>query len=266
MASEGLNNPQYLMSQYRGSVNLDIRVQFHKRFSTNQFGWSRWVFDQIHLPSQCRILELGCGTGGLWRENLSRIPRTWNILLTDFSAGMLRQAGENLAGNPYFEFKQVNAEIHPLPFRDASFEAVIANHVLPHITTRQALFSEIRRMLKPDGHFYASTVGKQHLIEITALISEFDSALASWGNVTDAFNLENGGAQLTPWFNSVNLHRYQDSLVVNEAGPLVDYISSGWLDLGKDRLEMFKRFIEKKLEAQGGALYITKDSGIFEAA
>jgi cyclopropane fatty-acyl-phospholipid synthase-like methyltransferase len=36
-----------------------------KRFSTNPYGWLRWVFDQFDLPPGARVLEVGCGTGQL---------------------------------------------------------------------------------------------------------------------------------------------------------------------------------------------------------
>jgi len=41
-----------------------------------------------------------------------------------------------------------------------------------------------------------------------------------------SFVLETGGEQLAPWFEDVSLHRYDDALVVTEAGPLIDYVLS----------------------------------------
>ena len=82
-------NQEYLACQYRNASNLNARIDLHQRFSTNKYGWQRWIFDQLDLPLQCRILELGCGPGNLWLENLDRIPESWDIVLSDFSAGML---------------------------------------------------------------------------------------------------------------------------------------------------------------------------------
>ncbi len=266
MAPEGLNSPEYAANQYRDSSNLVTRVQLHDRFSTNHYGWIPWVFDRLHLQSQSNILELGCGAGGLWKRNLDRIPEKCSILLTDFSEGMIRDARQNLASDRDFEFRIVDAQARPLPFADASFDTVIANHMLYYVSDRQGFFSEIRRILKPDGHFYTSTNGKQHLVEITAMISDFDPALgASWRSVLDPFNLENGEAQLSPWFTNISLHRYDDALVVNEITPLLDYIYSVRFDLAEDRQKLFKKFVKQKMETQGGVFHISKDSGIFEA-
>ena len=70
-----LSDQDYLLTdQYRNASNLNARIQLHVRFSTNKYSWMRWVFDQLDLPPHCHILELGCGSGELWRKNMQRIP------------------------------------------------------------------------------------------------------------------------------------------------------------------------------------------------
>jgi ubiquinone/menaquinone biosynthesis C-methylase UbiE len=139
-----VNDPQYLKKQYKDSSNLDARVRLHQLFSVNKYGWQRWVFDQIKLPDQCRILELGCGPGNLWMENSDRIPSGWEIVLSDFSSGMLEQTRQNLKDRHEFQFKCFNAQ--SIPFEEAHFEAVITNHMLYHVADKKAAFAEIRRM------------------------------------------------------------------------------------------------------------------------
>ena len=266
---KSLNIPENAADQYRDSSNLRARVQLHDRFSTNPQGWIPWVFDQLHLRPHSKILELGSGPGGLWQRNLDRIPEKCSILLTDFTEGMVREARQTLEGKGDFEFRIVDANTTPLPFADSSFDTVIANHMLYYVSDRQGLFSEIVRVLKPGGRFYTSTIGRRHLIEIVEWISEFDPAAgATWGHpmsAADSFTLENGEAQLTPWFHDIRLFRYDDALVVNEVTPLLDYIFSGWTDLEEDRRKLFGEFLTRKMKGQAGTLHITKDSGIFEA-
>jgi ubiquinone/menaquinone biosynthesis C-methylase UbiE len=61
-----------------------------------------------------------------------------------------------LAGR--FAFAVVDAR--DIPFAANSFDAVIANHMLYHIKPgRGQAFSEIARVLKPEGRLYASTNG-----------------------------------------------------------------------------------------------------------
>jgi len=87
-----ITDQKYLKSQqYKTSSNLDARIQIHGRFSINKYPWHHWVFDHFMLPTNSRILELGCGTGLLWLQNIGHIPDGWKITLSDFSPGMLRR-------------------------------------------------------------------------------------------------------------------------------------------------------------------------------
>lgn len=45
----------------------------------------------------------------------------------------------------------------PFPYEDNSFDAVIAIEVMEHITDHESFFSEVSRILKPDGKLYIST-------------------------------------------------------------------------------------------------------------
>jgi ubiquinone/menaquinone biosynthesis C-methylase UbiE len=252
--------------QYCNASNLNARIQLHRRFSQNKYGWFHWVFDQFDLPENARILELGSGAGNLWLENQERIPTRWDILLSDFSAGMLAQAQKNLQGGRPFHFQMIDANSTPLPLESEAFDAVIANHMLYYVTATQILFSEIHRILKPGGHFYATTVGEKHVIEIDELIGQFDPDYAPMSEMTVSFTLENGAAQLSTRFAQVDLRRYEDSLLVTEADPLVEYILSGWrINLTGGRLESFREFVKRAIGSHGGVYCITKDSGIIEA-
>lgn len=258
----GLADTKFVTSQYQNATNLNTRIQLHQRFSINKYGWQRWVFDQLEFPPQCRILELGCGTGDLWLENMDRVPAEWEITLSDFSAGMLQQAQQNLDHRRRFRFEIIDAQ--SMPFEGRSFDGVIANHMLYHVPDKTKALSEIRRVLKPDGSFYASTVGQRHLQEIADLVGRFDSQLAWWGaRLSESFVLENGAAQLAHWFTHVALHSYEDSLIVTEPAALIDYILSGRIKLSVDQQIDFSNFVNQEFQRLDGKLYVTKDSGIF---
>ena len=261
-------NQEYLLtSQYKDSSNLKARIQIHKRFSINKYSFSRWVFDHFTTPRQARILEAGCGPGYLWTQNRDRIPEDWYITLSDFSAGMLQEAQSNLSnGQGHFSFQLF--DIQSIPFENGHFDAVIANHMLYHVPDRAKALSEIRRVLKPGGRFYAVTNGGSHMQEVHQLLIKFDPALPDpRDNVfSRQFGLENGGDQISPWFETVTLYRYEDGLVVTEAGPLVAYVlstSAGKAAIG-DKVPEFNQFLEDELAAHG-PIHITKDTGMFEA-
>jgi ubiquinone/menaquinone biosynthesis C-methylase UbiE len=260
-----LSDRRFVSNQYRNAGNLNARIALHQRFSTNPYGWLRWVFDQFQLAPQCRILEIGCGTGDLWRENLDRIPEGWEITLSDFSAGMLDQTGRNLA-QAFHAFRYLRIDAQCIPLEGDSFDAVIANHMLYHVPDRNKALAEIQRILKTGGRFYASTNGQRNLRELADLLSKFDANLSAreWQS-PETFLLENGAAQLSPWFAQVALRRYEDSLNVTEAAPMVDYLLSGKMETALQNHELLAGFIERELESRGGTIHVTKDSGLFEA-
>ncbi len=262
--SDPTNQSYLLHDQYRDATNLNTRIQFHARFSTNKRGWNRWVFDQFKIAPGSRILELGCGSGKLWLNNLNQIGSDWQITLSDFSEGMLQEARQNLGQSQRrFRFQIIDAQ--SIPFEDASLDIVIANHMLYHVPDRAKALAEIRRVLKADGRLYASTIGESHLREIWELTSRVDRAFARTRK-SNPFTLENGVEQLARFFGSITLYRYDDALVITEPEPLVEYILSGsarTIFVG-EKLQRLRDLLKQEL-ATRQAIYITKDSGLFEA-
>ncbi len=260
-----MNDPQYLRhQQYRDATNLNARIQLHARFSTNHYGWHRWVYDQLALPPQGCILELGCGSAELWATNLQRVPAGCEIILSDFSAGMARQAMGRLAhGSHPSAFAVLDAQA--IPFGDRRFDVVIANHMLYHVPDRERALAEIRRVLRPGGYLYATTIGQAHLLELYALVERFDPASTFRGTLSSPFTLESAPAQLAGHFAYHAVYRYEDALMVNEAVPLVNYIISGSSRPAEEQRTALTEFVERELAAHGGILRITKDSGMLVA-
>lgn len=261
-----ISDQEYLLTdQYRNASNLNARIQLHARFSTNKHGWHPWVFDQLDLSPESRILELGCGAGHLWLENLNRIPKGWHVTLSDLSSGMLQEAQRNLCSVPRgFQFAVIDAQ--SISFADESFDAVIANHMLYHVPDRKRALAEIHRALRPGGRFYAATVGRTHLRELSELMRRFDPSAEFWSvqEHPEPFVLETGPKQLSQWFSHLALHRYDDDLVITEAEPLIAYVLSSIAKsaLVGDKLSEFIHFVEQELISHG-AIRVTKDSGVF---
>ena len=237
----------------------------HQRFSTNSYGWFKWVFDTLaKLPGNARILELGCGHALLWKENVNRIPAQWNITLSDLSPGMLDAAWRNLVvTGRAFKFEEIDAQ--SIPYGDETFDAVVANHMLYHVPDRPKAIAEVHRVLKPGGRLIATTVGENHMHEIMDWFRRVHISNV-WESFVVPFTLENGLEQLQPFFSAVALSRYEDSLHATELEPMMDYIRSGIRanELSEDEFAKVQRDLEKELKERG-RIFITKDSGLFEA-
>lgn len=259
-------DPQYLKNnQYRDSSNLDVRVVIHQRFSTNPYGWFKWVFDRLlTLPQDDMILELGCGHANLWKENVDRIPAGWNITLSDLSPGMVDAAWRNLVvTGRSFKFEEIDAQ--SIPYAAETFDAVIANHMLYHLPDRIKVLTEIKRVLKQGGRLFATTIGEQHLKEMNDWMSRIsEDRLSAVSHLP--FKLETGKEELQEYFSRMTLERYSDNLEVTEIEPIIAYIRSGFSseDIIDSELSKLQQELESEL-VQKGKIFITKDSGLFQA-
>ncbi len=257
----------YLHGQYQSVSNFSARVTLHRRFGTAKVDWQSWVFDQmIALPADARVLELGCGLGRLWIQNLDRLPVGWEVTLSDSSPAMVEQARRDLAASGYpFAFEQFDAQA--IPFADDRFDAVIANHMLYHVPGRPRAYAEIRRVLKPGGLLYATANSRNTMRQV----EELEGRAGVVGGVKDfhsssGFFLENGETELAAWFSGVTLRRQEEALLVTEAQPLIDYICSVVNAPGLEggTQETLRELIEAEIRQQG-AFRIDKISGLFVA-
>lgn len=259
------NMEKGLVEQYKNSSNLNIRIGLHQKYSQNPTEWFDWIYQQLHIKENDKILEVGCGTGELWKHHKEELPKGVSILLSDQSFGMVKDARKNISGNSEI-FDYETFDCRRIPKKDQSFDKVIANHVLFYLPDRQEALKEIKRVLKPEGRFVCSTYGMQHMQEITRLVKEFDERInLSANTLYEIFGLENGEEQLRKVFSEVKEIDYEDELLVDRPEPLVSYILSchgNQHEYLNNRYLEFKEFVRKKIDA-GGVMRITKSAGIF---
>jgi SAM-dependent methyltransferase len=115
------------------------------------------------------------------------------------------------------------ADVRALPFEDASFDVVVANHVLYHVDDMPRALAEIRRVLSPRGRLIASTIGRNHMRQLEELAERF-AAGPRTERLAERFGLEAGGAHLGAAFTEVEVDRYDDRLGVNDPDAVVAYI------------------------------------------
>ncbi|HKB47554.1 MAG TPA: methyltransferase domain-containing protein [Ktedonobacterales bacterium] len=254
--------------QYRDAGNFSARVELHRRFSTNRGSWQRWVFDHLlaALGPEAQVLEVGCGPALLWRANLDRLPAAWHVAVTDFSPGMIETVRRALAAHEA-RFSVAVADAQALPFADASFDAVVANHMLYHMPDRPRAIAELARVLRPGGQLFAGTNGPAHLIEIERIVRRAGAQDGWWrAEAVNGFTLENGAEQLAASFAPVTLDRYEDGLAVTEAEPVLAYIFSlgGQKRLSQEQVQRLRGLLEAEIAASG-AIHVTKETGLFVA-
>lgn len=252
-----------LKNQYQDASNISARIHLHSLYSQNRQGWFPWIYEQLGLAPGMDVLEFGCGDGELWKENLRRIPERVQITLTDLSEGMLRDARREI-GTEDARFRFQALDCHRLPYKDASFDVVTANHVLFYCENIEQVCREVRRVLKPGGRFVCSTYGSDHMREVSQLVQEFDERIVlAAEHLYERFGRENGEEILKCAFGEISWRQYEDRLLVREPEPLIAYVLSCHGNQGQylpDRYSEFRNFVRKKTR-EGFA--ITKDAGVF---
>lgn len=127
---------------------LGLQNRYRERYRALRPGW-RSSGEQLeamvrnHITRDARVLDLGCGRGGVvelfWRDvrvaaGLDPDPPS---LIDHRTKGMpvIRGVGERL------------------PFVDEAFDLVVCVWVLEHLREPKTVFDELARVLRPGGHF-----------------------------------------------------------------------------------------------------------------
>ena len=75
------------------------------------------------------------------------------LVLSDFSAGMVKVSKENCRHHDNVEYQVI--DIQDIPFGDETFDIVIANMMLYHVPDLHRALTEVRRVLKRVENFIA---------------------------------------------------------------------------------------------------------------
>lgn len=249
---------------YSSAHDLNVRTHIMKYYRLHSRSWFDWLADQLVLPEHGRCLELGGGPGGLWQLNEGWPLPGQLLCLSDLSAGMVREARQQLRDNPAITYAVLDAA--RLPFAAGLFTAVFAFGVLDQLPNQSQALHEIHRTLAPGGVFYTSTGGPGHLAEIKQLIHPFLPEVTYGGDI-DHFGLQNGAAVLEPFFGEVRVRPYHNHLLFHEAYPLLAYALSEpdvRQQLTAAKLEAFEQHVEAEITRQG-EIRVTINKGLFIA-
>jgi SAM-dependent methyltransferase len=110
--------------------------------------------DRVGVPIDGRVLDAGCGGGGM---PLSLAEHARSVVGIDpidrFGAAGVVIAQERGLDNITF----ARADGMALPFRDGSFDLVLSHAVIEHVADAPRYLRECRRVLAPNGRLYLST-------------------------------------------------------------------------------------------------------------
>lgn len=269
-----LTEEEKIQEQYRTADNLEKRIRLHD-YSTNPQGWMEWVYERLELREGETVLELGCGTGLLWQTNAKRLPGRLHLILTDRSSGMLEKARQNLSAfRELFGAKGICVEYRicdadSLALEKATYDCIVANHMLYHVKRREACLREIAQGLTSGGRFLCSTVGEGHMRELHEIVAAFDARIEMpFHSITRGFRLENAMSQLQPHFARIERMDQENDLIVDDVEAICDYVSSypgNAACILEQGGEEFRMRLRERMDREG-AIFIHKSTGMFRCS
>ncbi len=145
--------------EWTNPLTVEAWTRWHPKIRHQQQAFADEIVRLGQVRPGMKVLDLASGTG----EPAISLARTVGldglVVVTDLSLGMLAAAEKNAreAGVSNLQFRQVDA--HDLPFEDASFDVVTCRLGVMYFVDSAKAFAEIRRVLKPGGHYVLATWG-----------------------------------------------------------------------------------------------------------
>ena len=257
-----MNKTQNVKKQFSNDKNLAMRINFYKKYTTNKYSFSDWLFDKYKFKENMSILELGCGDVIHWKDRIDKLPNGCKLILSDFSEGML-----NLVKERYSRFENVSFEkidIQSIPFEDDSFDMIIANHMLFHVPDLNKALLEVKRVLKKGGYFYSATDGNGGMRPfLHEAIKQFNPESKAFTEQLP-INLQNGKEILERYFPIVERFDYENVLAITKTEDLMEWLKSTTSISGfseENLADLYKYF--ENIRVKDGAINIPRETGLF---
>jgi SAM-dependent methyltransferase len=131
--------------------------------------------EPLLTTAQARVLDAGCGSGHI-AQRIGRSRPGFTVTGMDIADSRIARDAHT--------FVQLNGST--MPFDDASFDAIISNHVLEHVGTESdqaAYLAELHRILANDGVLYLAVPNRYRLVEAhysLPLLSWLPQKVADW--------------------------------------------------------------------------------------
>jgi ubiquinone/menaquinone biosynthesis C-methylase UbiE len=110
---------------------------------------SERLLDDLGLRPNERVVEVGCGPGGLSQRILRRLGPGGVLVGVDSSASLLAQARHRLAGQGPACFETVEADIAALGPWLQGADVVVGRAVLHHVPMAEVMLGRLRTALRP---------------------------------------------------------------------------------------------------------------------
>ncbi|WP_437690898.1 metalloregulator ArsR/SmtB family transcription factor [Sorangium sp. So ce176] len=155
-----------LDAERRGGLPESFAGEMERRYSPGRT-WQSLAAGIAALLRLGDVLDVGSGDGA---AAASLAPYCRSLTCIDSSSRMIESAKERFSTQPHVR-AQV-ADVHDLPFRDASFDAVLVFHTLTYAERPPRALEECARVLRPGGRLVILSLDAHQHREVTAPYGE----------------------------------------------------------------------------------------------
>src|SRR6476646_10610731 len=138
-------------------AHADLRFRSEYDYALFEYYRSAKVIaflDRSGVPVRGRVLDAGCGGGGMPLSLAEEVDRVVGIDPAErFQEAGVRLGQERQLHNLHFAL----ADGMALPFASGSFDLVLSHAVIEHVADASLYLRECARVLAPDGYMYLST-------------------------------------------------------------------------------------------------------------
>ena len=197
------------------------------------YGWSRFIFDTAGLQSHMQVLDAGAGYGNLWRYNQDRLTEKLQVTCVDRHNTHMDtfcsyvEEGNLAEKDTDSTFSFVWEDLETMPIK-GPYHRIFFNHVVSHISDRNALYRKFSNALAKDGVFICTWGGLLFYEELQPLLKDFfeenEFAELDKSYRKHRKHIEGWEEELQEVFSTVERHDYVINLTFETAEEFMGYI------------------------------------------
>jgi SAM-dependent methyltransferase len=259
-----INDPSQVRDrQYANSEKLAARARLHRNYTIAEEGWFEWTVKRFGIVPGNRVLDVGCGPAWFWAAAAAALPDEIDLTLVDVSPGMVSEAMGRAGTLRNWTVRGETADAQVLPFADASFDTVVAMHMLYHVPEQERAIAEMHRVLRPGGTLAVTTNGLNNMRALYALTTVLGSAPTD--PAAAAFGFDRATRLIEAQFGNVRHEVHPAGMRITDPEDVFLALTSYPPGDGasEEQLRAFRNVIGEAFAKSNGVLEVRNESAVF---